>query len=219
VIDVRRRQCGKRTDLVRSLLTLRRRFPVGDGFKEDQVKTSIRWWSRLALMASVGLSAVAACSSDRPDGHGEEQGLGSLSLALQATAPSGSVYMLRNAFFQITNVRTGETVEFLTTEHGMPEATELTTLLNTGDYTVTLLPGWFLERVRRDSGVARPASAAASAPEPAPAASPARRRSAARATSQAFRSAGTRAFPRGARRAPAVAAAVTAAVRSSTLSC
>jgi len=78
--------------------------------------------------------------------------MGTLSLALQATAPSGNVYMLRNAFFQITNVRTGDTVDFLTTENGMPEATELTALLNTGDYTVTLLPGWFLERVSTGGG-------------------------------------------------------------------
>jgi hypothetical protein len=78
--------------------------------------------------------------------------VGTLALALQATAPSGNVYMLRNAFFQIVNVRTGDTVDFLTTENGMPEATELTTLLNTGDYTVTLLPGWFLERVATGGG-------------------------------------------------------------------
>src|SRR6188474_986576 len=111
------------------------------------VKTTIRWWSRLAFLAGVGLSAVTACSSERSDDRGDEQGLGSLTLALQATAQSGNVYQLRNAFFQITNVRTGDTVDFLTSENGMPEATELTALLNTGDYTVTLLPGWFLERV------------------------------------------------------------------------
>ncbi len=116
------------------------------------MKTSIRWWSRLAFIAGVGLSAVTACSSDRTDGKGQQEGLGTLALALQATAPSGNVYQLRNAFFQITNVRTGDTVEFLTTENGMPDVTELTTLLNTGDYTVTLLPGWFLERVGTGSG-------------------------------------------------------------------
>ena len=83
------------------------------------MKTSIRWWSRLAFIAGVGLSAVAACSSDRPDGKSQEEGTGTLSLALQATAPSGNVYLLRNAFFQIVNVRTGDTVDFLTTENGM----------------------------------------------------------------------------------------------------
>ncbi|HKY39693.1 MAG TPA: hypothetical protein VJN18_27335 [Polyangiaceae bacterium] len=115
------------------------------------MKTSIRWWSRLAFIAGMGLSAVTACSSDRNDGKGQEQNVGTLSLPLQATAPSGNVYMLRNASFQITNARTGETVDFLTTENGMPEATVLKRLLNVGDYTLTLLPGWFLERVATGS--------------------------------------------------------------------
>jgi hypothetical protein len=99
------------------------------------------------------LTALAACSSGRPDGHGgEEKGTGTLALALQATGRSGSVYMLRNAFFQITNIRTGETVDFLSTEGAPAEQTELTTLLLTGDYTVTLLPGWFIERVSGPNG-------------------------------------------------------------------
>jgi hypothetical protein len=117
------------------------------------LKTSIRWWSRLAFVAGVGLTALTACSSGRPDGHGgEEKGTGTLALALQATGPSGSVYMLRKAFFQITNIRTGETVEFLSTEDAPQEQTELTALLLTGDYTVTLLPGWFIERVSGPNG-------------------------------------------------------------------
>jgi hypothetical protein len=78
--------------------------------------------------------------------------MGTLALPLQATAPSGNVYQLRNALFEITNVRTGETVDFLTTENGLPEASELTALLTVGDYTVTLLPGWFLERVGSGGG-------------------------------------------------------------------
>jgi len=60
--------------------------------------------------------------------------------------------MLRDAFFQITNVRTGEVVQFLTSEDGLPEATELTTLLASGSYTVTLEPGWFLERISGPTG-------------------------------------------------------------------
>jgi hypothetical protein len=95
----------------------------------------------------MGLSVVPACSSDKNDGPGQEESVGTLALALQATAASGNVYILRNAFFQIVNVRTGETVEFLSSDSGMPEDTELRALLSTGDYTVTLQPGWFLERV------------------------------------------------------------------------
>jgi len=62
-------------------------------------------------------------------------------------APSGTVYRLRNAFFQVTDVRTGEAVEFLSSDSGPPDARELTTMLLTGNYTVTLLDGWFLERI------------------------------------------------------------------------
>ena len=98
-------------------------------------------------MAGVGLTALVACGSDRPDGKGEEQRTGTLSLALQSTSPSGSVYRLRNAFFQVTNIRTGETVQFLTSEDGLPDEAELTALLASGSYTVTLQPGWFLERM------------------------------------------------------------------------
>jgi hypothetical protein len=90
---------------------------------------------------------LLACSSDSGDRQSEEKRSGTLSLALQATAPSGSVYRLRDAFFQITNVRTGATVDVLSSEDGLAEQQELTTLLLTGDYTVTLLPNWFLERV------------------------------------------------------------------------
>jgi len=70
-----------------------------------------------------------------------------LALALQATAQSGSVYRLRNAFFVITNIRTGETEQFLSSEDGLPEAAELTAKVAAGSHTVTLEPGWFLERV------------------------------------------------------------------------
>jgi hypothetical protein len=94
----------------------------------------------------MGLTALVACSSDRSDGKGEEQRAGSLALALQTTAPSGSTYRLRNAFFQITNIRSGETVRFLSSEDGLPDAAELTAIIDSGSYTVTLLPGWFLER-------------------------------------------------------------------------
>jgi hypothetical protein len=100
----------------------------------------------------VGLTTLAACSSDRADGKGDEQRTGTLALALQSTAKSGSVYRLRGAFFQITNIRTGETVQFLGSEDGLPDAAELTAVVPAGSYTVTLLPGWFLERVSGSGG-------------------------------------------------------------------
>ena len=110
------------------------------------MKTSIRWWSRFALVAGMGLTTLVNCSSDKHDGKGEEQRVGTLALALQTTAASGSTYRLRNAFFQVTNIRSGETVDFLTSENGLPDAAELNTNLASGSYTVTLLPGWFVER-------------------------------------------------------------------------
>jgi hypothetical protein len=72
------------------LLLAARRYQVGDGFKEDRVKTSIRWWSRFALVAGMGLTTLVNCSSDRHDEKGDEQRVGSLALALQTTAASGS---------------------------------------------------------------------------------------------------------------------------------
>jgi len=99
----------------------------------------------------MGLTTLIACSSDRRDGKGEEQSAGTLSLALQATAPSGNVYQLRNALFQITNIRTGEVERFLSSEE-LPEAAELTAVIAAGSHTVTLLPGWFMVRVSGSSG-------------------------------------------------------------------
>ena len=111
------------------------------------MKASIRWWSRLAFVAGIGLTALSACSSDKADGNAQEKQAGYLALPLRATAPSGSVYMLRNAFFEITDVRTGAFVQELTTEDGRPDADELKALLLTGNYTIRLFPGWFLERI------------------------------------------------------------------------
>ena len=116
------------------------------------MKTSIRWWSRIALVAGMGLTTLVACSSDKNDGKGEEARAGTLALALQTTGTSGSTYRLRNAFFQITNIRSGETVRFLSSEDGLPDAAELTAIIDSGSYTVTLLPGWFLERLSIGGG-------------------------------------------------------------------
>jgi len=115
------------------------------------MKISIRWWSRFAFIAGVGVTALAACSSDHSDGHGQKESTGTLALALQATSNTGSVYRLHNAIFQITNARSGENVAFLFSDD-MPDATELVTTLDRSDYTVTLQPGWFLERVSGSGG-------------------------------------------------------------------
>jgi hypothetical protein len=100
----------------------------------------------------MGMTALAACSSDRHDVQSEEQSKGTLSLALQAMAPLGNVYRLRNAFFLIIDTRTGEFVDTLFSEEGLPEDAELTRLLQSGDYVATLEPGWFMERVAGSGG-------------------------------------------------------------------
>jgi len=97
------------------------------------------------------MAHIVACSSDRPQGE-EVQRTGTLELALQATAASGAVYRLRDAFFVVESVRTGQTIDVLSSEEVPSTATELRRLLNTGNFTVTLEEGWFLERVSRGSG-------------------------------------------------------------------
>src|SRR5687768_11534126 len=117
------------------------------------MKAAMRLWSRTAFVIGVGLAQLVACSSSSsPTSHSEEKRSGTLGLALEATAPSGITYRLRNAFFEIVDIRTGRTVEFLFSEDMPASANELTTLLLTGNYTVTLLEGWFLERVGGGGG-------------------------------------------------------------------
>jgi hypothetical protein len=109
-----------------------------------------RVWSRLAFAVGLGVAQLAGCSTDKSDPREQTQNTGNLSLALEATAPSGNVYRLRDAFFEIVDVRTGRTVEFLFSEDHPPSARELQAILLTGNYTVRLHEGWFIERI--DSG-------------------------------------------------------------------
>jgi hypothetical protein len=113
--------------------------------------SSIRRLSRFALLLGLGTAQLVACSSDSRNTGSEELSTGTLRLPLQATAKSGHVYRLRNAFFQITNVANGETVAFLFSDDE-PSRAVLSSIIQTGDYTVTLQPGWFMERVISDGG-------------------------------------------------------------------
>jgi hypothetical protein len=106
-----------------------------------------RLWSRFAFAAGIGLAQLVACSSDNRPNKEEVQRTGTLGLALEATAESGTRYRLRSAFFEITDVRSGEFVDFLSSEDAPETARVLRRLLPTGNFTVTLQPGWFLERV------------------------------------------------------------------------
>jgi hypothetical protein len=81
-------------------------------------------------------------------------------LALEATAASGNVYRLRDAVFEIVEVRTGRVVETLFSEDFPASARELETILLTGNYTVTLQEGWFMERIDSGGGTAGAAGTA-----------------------------------------------------------
>lgn len=110
------------------------------------MKSSYRVLSRLALMVGVGVVQLVACSSHTKDNSADEVSSGSLRLPLQATAASGNVYRLRNAFFEIRNNRTGESVAVISSEDD-PNSALLTRVLETGDYNINLFPGWTLERL------------------------------------------------------------------------
>lgn len=105
-----------------------------------------RLFSSAALMIGIGVAQLVGCSSDSKHPSSETEGTGTLQLPLQAMAPSGNVYRLRNAFFSIINNRDGTFAAFLSSEDD-PSRTTLSSVLNTGDYSITLNPGWFLERV------------------------------------------------------------------------
>ncbi|MDF3069649.1 MAG: hypothetical protein K0R38_5250 [Polyangiaceae bacterium] len=103
-------------------------------------------------MAGMGLTTLIACSSDRPEKVEDEQRLGTLSLPLRTVSSTGKVYFLRNAFFEIRNLNTGE-VKFISTEEGLSDSSLLTTrLVANSQYFITLLDGWFLERFDNDGG-------------------------------------------------------------------
>ena len=84
-----------------------------------------RWWSRCAFAAGVGLSALVACSSDHLPPSEQTARTGTMSLALESTAASGTTYRLRNATFVITDAHTGDTADFLFSEDAPPSAREL----------------------------------------------------------------------------------------------
>jgi hypothetical protein len=116
------------------------------------MKTSIRWWSRFALVAGMGLTTLIACSSDRADKAEDEQRTGTLSLPLRTVSSTGKLYFLRNATFDIFNLNTGE-VRQISTEEGVADGELLTIRLPANTtYAVTLLDGWFLERFDSEGG-------------------------------------------------------------------
>jgi hypothetical protein len=111
-----------------------------------------RVWSRLAFAAALGVAQLAACSSDRSDPREQTKNTGKVTVALEATAQSGRVYRLRDALFEVVEIRTGRTIEFLSSEDFPASAREISTILLTGNYTLRLHEGWFIERIDTGGG-------------------------------------------------------------------
>ncbi len=73
---------------------------------------------------------------------------GQLQLALTAQGSSGAVYRLRQADFDVFSIGPGFSPgAFLSTEND-PLATTLEATLDAGEYLITLVPGWFLEKAQ-----------------------------------------------------------------------
>src|SRR5688500_5552710 len=89
------------------------RVPTSGTGREEQMGRRNRVWSRLAFAAALGVAQLAACSSDRSDPREQTKNTGKVTVALEATAQSGRVYRLRDALFEVVEIRTGRTIEFL----------------------------------------------------------------------------------------------------------
>ncbi len=110
-----------------------------------------RVFSSAAFLFAVGIAQLVGCSSDSKTHSTEEASTGTISLPLQAVAASGNVYRLRNATFTITDNHTGNFVAVFSSEDD-PSKSTISKVLDIGDYSITLLQGWFLERVSGSNG-------------------------------------------------------------------
>lgn len=99
-----------------------------------------------AILTSVAALAVPGCAAQEPNEQEAPVLTGQISLPLETIGSAGNRYRLREGRFRITDVKSGNVVKTLRTERD-PSATLLTAELDAGEYTVTLLDGWFLERL------------------------------------------------------------------------
>lgn len=96
---------------------------------------------RLVMGLVVGLALITSCGGDQAS----EREPGQLSLALQSTGPSGVLYRLRFATFDIVSVAgTGVQVTVSSEDYPLTDPVIPVSLPN-GRYQVTLQDGWFLE--------------------------------------------------------------------------
>src|SRR5688500_11372178 len=115
------------------------------------MKRCVRVVSGMGVLLALGVSNVIGCSETLREDGAERQTSGTMAIGLRTRAASGNVYRLRNAFFEIRDRRTGAFAGFLSSEDD-PDALEVSTILDRGEYTITLDQGWFLEVVRSGSG-------------------------------------------------------------------
>ena len=101
-----------------------------------------------ALASICVAAALGACAVD-------EEAAGTVELDLVGQAPSGNVYVLRNAEITVTELRSGNMRIFRSEDD--VNAARFRAHLLTGDYTAQLAPGWRLDQ--RTSGGDRPAPA------------------------------------------------------------
>jgi len=114
-------------------------------------------WKLWTLLLGLGATGLVGCSGGQsPSTMWNSGGVGTLQVALTATAPSGATYRLDNAVFQITNFFTG----FNTTVTGDDPTLniDLAPSVFPFDYSIFLQDGWTLNEINPD-GSATPLSA------------------------------------------------------------
>jgi hypothetical protein len=122
-------------------------------------RVSRRRWTGLLLSAGFGVVGLVGCSGS--GGHdGEGQALGQMSLPLTTQGASGVTYRLRNATFVVQNQyydyeygaagaggSGGTPGTVVVSSETNPNASNITLSLEEGYYTVSLLPGWRMEKL------------------------------------------------------------------------
>src|SRR5450755_873675 len=125
--------------------------------EEDRMKCLRKGVGMGVLLGVLALTAsVTGCSSGGDQGAESETGKVSMQLTGQT---NGNSYRLRNAHFDVS----GPTSTVLDSESDLTAMT-LNATLSTGSYTITLEPGWSLER--SDAGVFEVVDATLTSPNP-----------------------------------------------------
>jgi hypothetical protein len=106
------------------------------------------------VSASAAIPDAVACEGvERRTGPPPSEGSGTLRLQLVATAGSGARYRLKNAVFSLFNVSSPDLPDTpnMVSNESAPLADELELELPAGEYLLSLLEGWSLERVESSS--------------------------------------------------------------------